>query len=118
MQLYRFDSSVGQPIDSFGSVNGVLSKIARLGMDTQLSCIYLGRGGRIGVHPAAAPQLFLVVQGQGLVRGEGTAGLPIAPGQAAFWQQGEQHEVLSASGLTAIVLEGPALDPSAFMPLA
>ena len=33
--------------------------------------------------------------------------------QAVFWERGEEHETTSASGLTALILEGDGLQPYA-----
>ncbi len=36
---------------------------------------------------------------------------PIGPGEAVFWEVGEEHETTSATGLTALILEGEGLEP-------
>jgi hypothetical protein len=61
------------------------------------------------------PQLFLVLAGEGWVRGAESDRIQIEPGQAAFWTTGEWHESGSETGMTAVVIESPALDPSQFM---
>lgn len=43
--------------------------------------------------------------------------VPVAIGDAVFWEQGEWHETKTDVGLTAIVIESDALDPAQFMPL-
>jgi hypothetical protein len=50
------------------------------------------------------------------VRGAEGERRPIAAGQAAFWQEGEEHESGTESGLTAMVVEGDGLDPAQYMP--
>jgi hypothetical protein len=35
---------------------------------------------------------------------------PITAGEAVFWHEGEEHEMRSASGLTALIIEGERLD--------
>ncbi len=118
MRLYRFDPDVGRPIDRFGSANAVVSRIVRLATSAQINCITLGPEGAVGYHQAAAPQLFLVVQGEGWVRSEAPDRVPIRPGLAAFWEKGEWHETTTKVGLTAIVVEGESLAPAEFMPAA
>ena len=35
---------------------------------------------------------------------------PIEAGEAVFWHEGEEHEMKSAAGLTALIIEGESLD--------
>jgi quercetin dioxygenase-like cupin family protein len=116
MKILRFDPQVGRRIEQFGSTNVTLSGVARLTAEAQVSCMYLSPGGMVGYHPAVAPQLFLVVQGEGWVRGEAGEQVPLHAGQAAFWQAGEGHASGSAAGMTAIVIEGRGLDPKQMAP--
>jgi hypothetical protein len=116
MKLYRFDAEVGREIDAFDSANFVMSKVLRLTAETRVSCAYLGPNGRVGYHQAPVPQLLLVVQGEGWVRGEAADHTPVTAGHAVFWEQGEGHETTTATGLTAIVVESETLDPADFMP--
>jgi quercetin dioxygenase-like cupin family protein len=109
MKIFRFDSQVGRQIEQFGSVNVILSSVARLTADAQVSCMYIGPGGTIGYHPAATPQLFLVVQGEGWVRGETAEQVPIHSEEATFWEAGEGHACGSATGMTAIVIESVSI---------
>ncbi|TKI57698.1 cupin [Brevibacillus antibioticus] len=117
MQRFRFDQQVGKTIDRYNSVQATISRVMRTPDSVSIGCIHLGAGGIVGYHPATCPQLFLVVSGEGWVRGEGTARIPIQSGQAAFWITGEGHESGSETGMTAIVIEGDGLDPESFMSL-
>jgi quercetin dioxygenase-like cupin family protein len=66
--------------------------------------------GVLGMHPAIEDQLFIVVQGNGLALSKDVDPIEIVEGDVVFWQGGEFHETRSGGdGLTAIVLEGPAL---------
>jgi hypothetical protein len=116
MKLFRFDAGVGQAIGNFGSVNLVFSRIVRPNADVRISCMHLGAQGKVGDHQAATPQLFLVVQGEGWVRGAARDLIPITVGTAAFWEKDEWHESGTETGMTAIVIESEALDPAEFMP--
>lgn len=116
MRIYRFDASAGRGIEQFGSLNLVMSPIQRGQGRFQLGCMHLGPGGLVGRHQAQGPQLFLVVQGHGWVSGNNSVRVPIAPGRAAFWLDGEWHEAGSDGGMDALVLEADALDPAQFLP--
>ncbi|MBI4758256.1 MAG: cupin [Chloroflexi bacterium] len=118
MKIFRFDPKVGRKIENFGSTNFVLSGIVHLRPDARISCIHLSSNGIVGYHQAVTPQLFLVVQGAGWVRGETSDRIAITVGQAAFWEKGEWHESGTNTGLMAIVIESELLDPSEFMPMA
>jgi hypothetical protein len=52
-----------------------------------------------------------VLEGSGEVSGADGVAQPIGPGEAVFWEAGEEHETTSATGLTALILEGDALEP-------
>jgi hypothetical protein len=117
MKIYRFDAEVGRKIDAFDSVNFVMSKVVHLAAEARVSCAHLGPDGRIGHHLAVVPQLMLVMQGAGWVRGEAADRIPLAVGHAVYWEQDEWHETTTDRGLMAIVIESKALDPADFMPL-
>jgi len=117
MKLFRFDPEVGKSIDAYGSVGFVISKLVRVFDKTDIKCAYLSPNGVIGYHQTAKDQLFVVVWGDGWVRGE-TRGsrCPIKAGQAAFWQEGEWHEVGTETGMVVILFEGDGIDPTKTMP--
>jgi quercetin dioxygenase-like cupin family protein len=69
-------------------------------------------GGRIARHTPAGSgsQILAVLVGSGEVSGASGAKEPIAAGEAVFWQAGEEHELKSAEGLTALIIEGDGLE--------
>jgi quercetin dioxygenase-like cupin family protein len=69
-------------------------------------------GGRIARHTPAGSgsQILAVLVGSGEVSGASGAKEPIAAGEAVFWQAGEEHELRSAEGLTALIIEGDGLE--------
>jgi quercetin dioxygenase-like cupin family protein len=68
-------------------------------------------GGRIARHPAGShPQILAVLEGSGEVSGEAGIDEPIEAGDAVFWRGGEEHELKTTSGLTALIIEGRDLD--------
>ena len=105
MKLFRFDQDIGAAIDKFDSVGFIFSRLAWPSGDVRIACAHLQAGGVIGHHQAVGSQLFVVVQGQGTVRGAEDVVVPIAAGQAAFWVAGEWHETRTETGLTAILVE-------------
>ncbi len=117
MKIFRFDSQVGKNIDHYKSSGCILSKVVHLSGEVFINCAYLSAKGLVGYHQATSPQLFLVVQGEGWVRGESTARTPIRAGQATYWEKGEWHESGTEVGMTAIIIEGTNLDPAKLMPI-
>jgi hypothetical protein len=115
MKIFHFEAQAGRGlefsrrIEQFGSTNALISGVARLSAEAQVSCMHIGPDGTVGYHAAVTPQLFLVVHGEGWVRGETMEQVPIRAGQAAFWQAGEGHASGSAGGMTAIVIEGSSI---------
>lgn len=112
MKLYRFDAGVGETIDLFGSSGFVISKIARLFEGAIVNYAHLAPQGVIGFHQTTTDQLFLVVQGEGWVRGAEPERTAIKTGQAAFWEKNEWHESGTDTGMTAILIEGMNYDLS------
>lgn len=62
-------------------------------------------GGRLGRHPATRRQSFTVVAGTGWVAGTDSERQAIAAGQTVIWEQGEEHESGSNSGMSAVIVE-------------
>ena len=110
MRILRFDVD-GRSIEHHGSRAFTHFRIAALAGDGVVNCIRLGPGGLIGRHAAAAPQLFLVVEGAGSVSGGDGHGCPIRAGEGAYWEPGEEHETRTDDGLVAVVLEGGSIEP-------
>lgn len=115
MKLFRFDAGVGREIEAFGSVHLTMSGILRLNGEAHVGCMHIGAGGVVGYHQATLPQLFLVVQGMGWVRGAEERRVQVSAGQAAWWEAGEWHESGSDDGMVAIVIEGDHVDATQYM---
>jgi hypothetical protein len=116
MKIFRFDPEVGKEINRSGSSGFTISKIVHLLDESVINCAYLDSNGVIGLHQATTPQLFLVVQGRGWVRGKTPARTPIEAGQAAYWEKAEWHESGTETGMTVIIIEGTNFDPAKLMP--
>ena len=67
-------------------------------------------GGRIRRHPGTYPQIIAVLEGSGEVIGSNGVDEPIGAGEAVFLHEGEDHEMKSGAGLTALIIEGETLD--------
>ena len=80
------------------------------GSPIQAAIFRVAPGGRLARHPATLPQILAVLEGSGEVSGEDGVAEPIAAGEAVFWSQGEEHETRSASGLTALIIEGEQVE--------
>jgi quercetin dioxygenase-like cupin family protein len=77
----------------------------------QAAIFRLAPGARIARHPATVPQILAVLDGSGEVSGASGADEPIEAGEAVFWRAGEEHETKTATGMTALILEGDGLEP-------
>ena len=117
MRIFRFDHEAGKSIDRYNSSGFTISNVVHLVGEAVVNCAYLEVNGVIGYHQAAVPQLFLVVQGEGWVRGEAPERNPIKAGQAAYWEKGEWHESGTETGMTAIIIEGEKIDLTKLVPL-
>ena len=112
MQVFPYCSG-GRAIDHFGSRGFTHVRVARVHGGAAVSCVSLEAGGVIGEHPAAGPQLLIVVEGSAYVRGSRGPERPISVGEAVRWDAGETHETRTDSGLVAIVVEADSLDVAA-----
>jgi quercetin dioxygenase-like cupin family protein len=85
------------------------AQVRRLTTQGHVALIEIGPGGVVGRHPAASPQLFVVVRGDGWVSGADGEREEIVAGQAVLWEPGEEHESGSYAGMTALVVEAESL---------
>jgi len=67
-------------------------------------------GGRLRRHLATIPEIFAVLEGSGEVSGANGVDEPIGAGEAVFLHEGEDHELKSEAGLTALIIEGEHVD--------
>ena len=80
------------------------------GSTVQAAIFRVAPGGRLLRHPATFPQILAVLEGAGEVSGADGVNESIVAGEAVFWDEGEEHEMKSAAGLTALIIEGRTLD--------
>jgi quercetin dioxygenase-like cupin family protein len=117
MKIYRFDRDTGRQVDRYNSSGVTLSRMIHQFEEVVIHCAYLEPHGRIGYHQATVPQLFLVIQGDGWVRGEAPERTSIQAGQAAYWEEGEGHESGTETGMTAIIIESTRFNLLEWIPL-
>ena len=79
--------------------------ILRSSGQAQMVTALLQPGGRIGRHPATAPQLLMVVSGDLQVSGDNGQTLELGTGQAVLFEQGEQHESVASTAVTLAIME-------------
>jgi quercetin dioxygenase-like cupin family protein len=115
MKLYHFDPQTAPRRTDFGSRGMRLIRISRSSSGLSVVCVHLEAGGVIARHAAAVHQLFCVVSGTGEASGADGDFRAISAGTAAFWQQGEQHETRTETGLMAFIIEGTDLNPAQFL---
>ncbi|RLQ93747.1 cupin domain-containing protein [Falsibacillus albus] len=115
MKFYRFDPDTKRSITRFNSRGVGISPILKTQTPFQIGCMHFESSSVLGMHQATCPQLFLVVEGTGWVKIKGEEPHPVKPGMAVYWDTGEEHESGSENGMTAMVIEGEAFDPEAYL---
>ncbi|OZU87129.1 cupin [Virgibacillus indicus] len=110
MEIYNFNKFSGKKITKFNS-DFVMSRIVNTGSAVHVGCMYLETNGVVGYHQAVVSQLLLILEGEGIVKGDHNKTVHVKKGDAVFWEKGEWHETVSELGLTAIVIEGEELVP-------
>ncbi|KAB2335611.1 cupin [Bacillus mesophilum] len=116
MKIYSFRKEEGKKITKYDS-NFIMSRIIQSEKPVHVGCMHLEKNGVIGYHQAVVPQLLLIMNGEGLVRGERDEYIKVQSGDAVFWEKDEWHETKTDLGLTAIVIESEELNPDSFMAL-
>lgn len=109
MLILHFDKQQGRLVEAHGSQGATIVHLLR-NVRSFVVTLYLEPDGVLGMHPAAANQLLLVVAGSGEARaGDQVTNLSVGTG--VLWQQGEAHETRAGKdGLTAVVIEGDDLE--------
>jgi len=117
MKLFRFGKDVGQPMERYQSSSIIYSQIAQICSPSSIGCMHIEPEGIVGLHEAPTPQLFLVVEGEGWVRGESEPSLLVKMGEGVFFDSGEWHESRSLTGMTCIIVQCDEFDQSALISL-
>lgn len=109
MEVFRFDRGE-KMIRNFGSEGVRATRVATGDGRIHLTCLTVEPGGIIGTHTATEVQLFLVIAGEGWAAGADGRRVPISPGWGVRWDAGEDHTSGTDAGITALAVEGAALD--------
>jgi quercetin dioxygenase-like cupin family protein len=102
----RADLTDERAIDRFESV---AARVRPLAPEAHVVVIDVAAGGKVGRHPAAAQQLFVVVRGSGWVAGRDGGREEVNAGEAVIWDAGEERESGSDGGMTALVVEADSI---------
>ena len=113
MERFSFSSDVafvprGDLLD--GVTFAPLTQPFEEGALVQAAILRFEPGGRLRRHSGTDPQIFAILEGSGEVSGADGDDEPIEAGEAVFLHEGEEHEMKSAAGLTALIIEGESLD--------
>ncbi|WP_042434609.1 hypothetical protein [Streptacidiphilus anmyonensis] len=108
MEIFHFDRDERR-ITWHESVGLIATRIAAGEGPVHLTFLKVEPGGTIGTHPAATPQMFLVLTGDGWIAGPGGTRIPITAGQGVCWDEGEDHTSGTEHGFTALAVEGTPL---------
>jgi hypothetical protein len=111
VRIFAFEPT--REITRFDSHGATIGGVARASGAVRVSLLQLAADAFVGAHPAACPQLFLVVAGSGWARSGDEPRSPVAAGEAALWEVDEVHESGSDRGLTAVIVEADAIEPLA-----
>ncbi|KIL34183.1 hypothetical protein SD71_21185 [Cohnella kolymensis] len=109
MKILQNDRIKAKEITAFNSRNLLMNRIIISYDEIHIGCMFIGADGIVGYHQATTEQLFLIVEGEGWVKGEDGEEIFVTAGFAALWDAGEWHESKSEKGMTAIVIEGKNL---------
>ena len=109
MRRLRLDRG-GRAVDLYESRALTYLALGRLAGHAQVGVLRLRRRGSVGRHAAVVPQLFVAVAGDGWVAGGNGKRQPIKPGQAVVFEEGEEHEAGTDTGLVALVVEAEDFD--------
>lgn len=118
MHRYRFDPTQGRLVTAHGSRGVRAGPVQHTPARLVVTALAFGPEGELGAHEAPVDQLFLVLTGRGWVAGPDGRREACAEGEAAFWNAGERHAAGTASGMTALVLEGEGLRPGVHLDTA
>lgn len=103
----RVFSLPGREVETYNSRGVLMHQLpaAAIPDQTHVHIAHLEAGGTIGAHPASVPQVFMVIEGEGLVAGSDGIPRPISAGQAALWQTGETHQSWASTAMVVVIVE-------------
>ena len=114
MKFYQFATEKGHHITHFQS-NFFMNKVLQLNTEAQVTLMTLEEEGIIGYHQAVVPQLLVVLDGEGFVRGNSSNYTLIKKGNAVLWDKDEWHETKTNTGILALVIESKEIDTTCIL---
>lgn len=109
MQILKFGKEEAKAVLNYDSIFTSYLKIIKTEDPASIGFMYVKENGLIGRHEAPIPQLFIVIEGEGWVQGEGEETVEIKTGEAVLWAKGESHVCGSSKGLRAVVIQSEEL---------
>lgn len=104
MRVFRLDEIIGKHITQYGS-DFIMRKVSMTNHPSHVGIMELKVNGQVGYHEATVPQLLIILEGEGWVRGAVEAKVKVKTGDVVLWEKGEGHETTTAGGMKAIVIE-------------
>lgn len=101
-----------RPISEFHSNGAASDELAGGDGEAHVHLVAIAAGGEIGPHVARFGQLFVCLAGDGWVSSGDGPRMPLAKGQAAYFERGERHAKGSTNGLHALIVQVRALSLS------
>jgi len=105
MRLIDFSTARAEPITLFESVAASSRILADGRGDAHVHCLHFEPGGKIGEHPTAFGQLFLVTSGSGWAAGVDGRRVEMHTGQGVYFERGERHSKGSDRGMTVLMVQ-------------
>lgn len=105
MKFYRMNEKNAKQVTQYNS-NFLINSFMHLNSELRISVMTLKENGIIGFHQATTPQLFYLLEGEGVVCNEEKKYYSVQKGMAVFWNSSAWHETKSEQGLVALIIEG------------
>jgi len=105
MRILDLDQVASRTVTQFGSSGFRVGRVGAV-QPGHVTVLSLDAGGHVGRHPAVGGQLLVVLSGTARVVGGAGEAAEIGPGQAVWWDAGEDHETRAADAVSALVVEG------------
>ena len=109
MHEVSFADVVGEAVTLYGSRGVVVAPLALVGSVGHVVALRFAADALLGAHVAPAAQLFVVTDGHGWVMGPDGEHRQVRTGDAVWWDAGDAHAAGSEEGMTALVIESPAM---------
>jgi quercetin dioxygenase-like cupin family protein len=106
MRIFTLSQQKQKSLESYSSQGAEYTPIYSADSPTRSTYISLKPGGMIGRHIAPIAQIIIVLQGTGKASSSDRILHDISAGQAVAWEAGEDHEIMTETGMQILVIEG------------